>query len=192
MQNVYCNHKWIMIEYCQFKALKGQSTREYNGTCPVLLINSIKKCKDSFENKKEWPKMRDLNLLRELTQLWGVAGYEKPKRHVRKKVWKIGHRNRPYSRPCRLRFPDVYKRQDNKAISVFCFVSDLDNWCYFGTTQNSTQQQHLGGDIDVYKRQHTLPSYTNTKWGATICLQQTQRSEHTNTEQCKFLSLIHI
>ena len=36
---------------------------------------------------------------------------------------------------------------DNKAISVFCFVSDLDNWCYFGTTQNSTQQQHLGGDI---------------------------------------------
>ena len=42
-----------MIEYCQFKALKGQSTREYNGTCPVLLINSTKKCKDSFENKKE-------------------------------------------------------------------------------------------------------------------------------------------
>ena len=42
-----------MIEYCQFKALKEQSTREYNGTCPVLLINSTKKCKDSFENKKE-------------------------------------------------------------------------------------------------------------------------------------------
>ena len=35
---------------------------------------------------------------------------------------------------------------------------------------------------------HTLPSYTNTKWGATICLQQTQRSEHTNTDQCKFRS----
>ena len=30
--------------------------------------------------------MRDLNLLRELTQLWGVAGYEKP---VRKYIEKI-------------------------------------------------------------------------------------------------------
>ena len=30
--------------------------------------------------------MRDLNLLRELTQLWGVAGYEKPVRQYIEKI----------------------------------------------------------------------------------------------------------
>ena len=32
--------------------------------------------------------------------------YRQTKRHIRKKVWKIGPRNRPYSRPYRHRFPN--------------------------------------------------------------------------------------
>ncbi len=36
------------------------------------------------------------------------------------------------------------------------------------------------------KNTHTLPSYSSLKWGATIALQQTSRSEKMNTDQCLY------